>query len=239
MSIILYVKNIRLSLSYYAQVSNLNFNKMKSRILITLFLAIMTTTGFSASGTDDIVLDKPNLNRGKSIMQTLSQRQSGREFSATQISHTDLSDLLWAANGVNREDGKRTAPSAMNLQEITVYAFIESGAYKYDFENHVLELIKKGDYRTLVEGKQHYEVTAPLMLLYVGDTSKLSKFGESSLVVAALDAGIVCQNVNLFCSSEGLVNVPRISMDSEGLKTLLGLSSSDVPLINNAIGYKQ
>ena len=212
---------------------------MKTSILITLFLAIMTTTAFSAGNTGDIVLDKPNLTRGESIMATLSQRQSSREFSTKELSHTDLSDLLWAANGVNRADGKRTAPSAMNLQEITIYAFMESGVYEYDFKNHTLVLIEKGDHRKLSAGKQEFAVTAPLTLVYVGDTDKLSKFGEQSLVIAAMDAGLISQNVNLFCASECLVNVPRISMDVEGIKALLDLSEHDVPLMNNVIGYKQ
>ena len=73
----------------------------------------------------------------------------------------------------------------------------------------------------------------------MGDTNKLSKFGDQSLVIAAMDAGLVSQNVNLFCASEGLINVPRISMDVEGIKTLLGLSVHDIPLMNNVIGYKQ
>ncbi len=214
-------------------------NLMKVSFFITLFLTIMTTTVCSAGNTDDIVLNKPNLNRGKSIMAALSQRHSSREFSSNDLSHADLSDLLWAANGVNREDGKRTAPSAMNLQEITIYAFMKDGVYKYDFENHLLEFIKEGDHRKLVQGEQEYTTTSPLLLLYVGDTSKLSKFGGQSLVIAALDAGIVSQNVNLFCASEGLANVPRISMDVDALKTLLSLSQYDIPLMNNAIGYNK
>ena len=212
---------------------------MKIRTLIILFFALITTTAFSANNPGDIVLDKPNLKRGQSIMATLSARQSAREFNTKELSHKDLSDLLWAANGVNRENGKRTAPSSMNQQEITVYAFMKNGTYKYDFENHTLKLIEKNDHRELVQGKQKYETTAPLMLLYVGDTSKLSNFGDQSLVIAALDAGIVSQNVNLFCASEGWVNVPRITMDTNALKTLLDLETHHIPLMNNAIGYKQ
>ena len=212
---------------------------MKSRILITLMLAIMTTTAFSASNTtEDIVLDKPNLTRGKSIMTTLSMRQSEREFSTKELSHADLSDLLWAANGVSRADGKRTAPTALNMQEITVYAFMENGVYEYDFINHSLVLLKKGDHRKLAAGKQEYAESVPLVLVYVGDISKLNKFGDKNIVIAAMDAGIVSQNVSLFCASEGLANVPRISMDVDGIKTLLNLSANDVPLMNNAIGYK-
>ncbi len=212
---------------------------MKLRILITLILAIMSTNAFSADNTKDIVLDKPNLERGKSIMTTLSQRHSAREFISRELSHSDLSDLLWAANGVNRADGKRTAPSAMNLQEITVYAFMKSGVYEYDFTNHTLVMVEEGDRRILAAGKQEFAEEAPIILVYVADTEKLSNFGTQSLVIAAMDAGIVSQNVNLFCASEGLVNVPRISMDVEGIKTLLKLSAHDIPLMNNVIGYKQ
>lgn len=197
----------------------------------------MTTTAFPTSYPEDIVLEKPNLERGKNIIKTLSLRQSSREFSDKSISLNDLSDLLWAANGVNREDGKRTAPSAMNEQEITVYAFIKNGAYKYDYENHILKLVESGDYRKLVFGKQEYETSAELLLVYVADVNKLRLFRAKALQIASMDAGIVSQNVNLFCASVGLMTIPRITMDVNGITELLKLSEHEVPLMNNAVGY--
>lgn len=197
----------------------------------------MTTVGYSADY--NIKLEKPNLKRGKSMMETLSQRQSTREYSNKEVSLTDLSDLLWAANGVNREDGKRTAPSAMNQQEITVYAFLKSGTYKYDFKNHTLELVAKGDNRKLVVGTQGNITGTPIFLVYVADVSKLSRFGDRNLVIASMDTGIVSQNVNLFCASVGMATVPRITMNIDGIKELLNLSNDNVPLMNNAIGYQK
>ena len=210
---------------------------MKSGVLISLLLSLMASAAFSATNSGDIALSKPNLKRGKSLMETFSQRKSVREFSNKEITHTDLSDLLWAANGVNRADGKRTAPSAMNKQEVAVYAFTKDGAYRYDFENHLLELVKQGDYRTLVSAEQKNLAHAPLFLVYIADVSKLSTFGDESLAIASMDAGIVCQNVNLFCSTVGIGTVPRITMKSDAIIKLLNLPDNNVPLMNNAIGY--
>ena len=197
----------------------------------------MASAAFSATNSGDIALGKPNLKRGKSLMETFSQRKSVREFSNKEITHTDLSDLLWAANGVNRADGKRTAPSAMNKQEIAVYAFTKDGVYRYDFEKHALKLVKQGDYRTLVSAEQKNLAHAPLFLVYIADVSKLSTFGDKSLAIASMDAGIVCQNVNLFCSTVGIGTVPRITMKSESILKLLKLSDNNVPIMNNAVGY--
>lgn len=210
---------------------------MKSRILILLFLSFMVSAAFSATKSGDIVLNKPNLKRGKSLMETFSQRKSVREFSNKEISHADLSDLLWAANGVNRADGKRTAPSAMNKQEITVYAFMKGGVYRYDFKNHTLQLVAKGDHRELISAEQTTLAHAPLFLVYIADVNKLSNFGKESLGIASMDAGIVCQNVNLFCAATGIGVVPRITMKGDAVKKLLNLSDNNIPLMNNAIGY--
>ena len=210
---------------------------MKSKILTLFLLSLMASTVFATTKSGDIVLSKPNLKGGKSLMETFSQRKSVREFSNKEISHADLSNLLWAANGVSRADGKRTAPSAMNKQEIAVYAFTKDGAYRYDFKNHSLELVKQGDYRTLVSAAQKGLAHAPLFLVYIADESKLSTFGDKRLSIASMDAGIVCQNVNLFCSAVGIGTVPRITMNADAILKLLNLSDNNVPLMNNAIGY--
>ena len=93
-----------------------------------------------------IVLNQPDLNRGLSVMKTFAQRSSQSKFDTLDLKIQDLSDLLWAANGVNRADiGKRTAPSAMNAQDIDVYVVLKKGAYLYDAKKHQLELINSGD----------------------------------------------------------------------------------------------
>lgn len=210
------------------------------KTLIALTFAIMTTTLFAQNIAQKIELDKPNLKRGTSMMETFSTRKSTTEFSSKELSKADLSDLLWAANGVNREDGKRTAPSARNMQEITIYAFMTSGVYIYDFKNHTLNLVVAGDYRKLIESGQAFVMDAPLSLLLVGDTNKLSSFGKDrSVLITAMDAGIVSQNISLFCASIGLANRPRISMDVVKIKELLKLPQGEEPLMNNVVGYNK
>lgn len=213
---------------------------MKTPILITFLLLVISTTIFANNTPETIKLDKPNLNREGSFMEVLSKRKSSRTFSDKAISKSDMSDLLWAANGINREDGKRTAPSAKNLQEIDIYLFIKEGVYIYDFKNHALKLIIKGDYRKLIAGRQESISKAPLSLLYVADLNKLSSFPKEQIIItAALDTGLISQNVNLFCAAANLSNVPRTTMDKKGIINLLKLPTEKVPLLNNVIGYNK
>jgi hypothetical protein len=96
-----------------------------------------------------IKLNEPNKKRGLPVMEVLSVRASAREWSDQELSLQDLSDLLWAANGINRpESGKRTASSAMNAQDVDIYVFRKDGAYLYDASRHALNLVVAGDFRS-------------------------------------------------------------------------------------------
>ena len=108
-----------------------------------------------------IKLSSPDKNRGSSIMKALSDRHSDREYAAKELSLQDLSDLLWAANGINRPDGKRTAPSALNKQDIDIYVIMKEGAYLYDAKANSLQPIAKGDHRAAVAGSQDFVKSAP------------------------------------------------------------------------------
>jgi len=172
-------------------------------------------------------------------MKALSERHSTREYASKALSLADLSDLLWAANGINRkESGMRTAPSALNKQDVDVYVVLPEGSYLYDAKNHQLTLIAAGDYRGAVAGGQAFVKTAPVSLVLISD---LSRFGDAksprSQLMGAMDAGIVSQNISLFCSGTGLVTVPRASMDQAKLKSGLKLKDTQRPLINHPVGY--
>ena len=134
-----------------------------------------------------------------SLMQALADRASQREFADKPLSLEDLSSLLWAANGVNREDGKRTAPSAVNAQDIDIYVCLASGAYLYEAKENQLRRITSEDLRTAVSGQQ--EMTAPVFLVMVGDLSRYpDRLADKKDVVAsfaAMDAGYVSQNIGL------------------------------------------
>ena len=183
-------------------------------------------------------LPKPNLQRQTlSVMETFQQRKSSREYSQEQLSEQDLSDLLWAACGVNRDNGNLTAPTAMNRQEIRLYVVCEKGISLYDPKAHTLTQVVEGDHRGLVASSQAFAKEAPISLLMVGD---LDKFGSSSphaQTMVAVDAGIVSQNIDIFCAAAGLATVPRATMDVKALQSLLGLNENQIPLLNNPVGY--
>ncbi|MDR0836441.1 MAG: SagB/ThcOx family dehydrogenase, partial [Tannerella sp.] len=154
------------------------------------------------------------------------------------LSFQDLSDLLWAAVGVNREDGRRTAPSAMNRQEIDVYVVMKDGAYLYNAAEHTLQPKSAGDYRTSVKGEQEFENPAPLYLVIVADIEKMGDVTqEQTKMMCAMDAGIVSQNINIFCAATGLATVPRAWMNKEELKKVLKLSNNQHIMLNNPVGY--
>ena len=212
---------------------------MKRTILYVCF-AILSGSVI-AQDLSPIVLNPPDLKRGLPVMEAFSLRASSSEFINTKLSLQDLSDLLWAANGVNRkENGKRTAPSAMNAQDIDVYAFAEEGVYLYDPKSHVLNPVTSGDQRALVAAKQVEFAKAAIILVLVSDISRFTSGDESSkLSWAAMDAGIVSENISIFCSGMGLNSRPRATMDLEKLKSLLQLKDSQHLILNNPVSYKK
>jgi len=208
------------------------------KIIFSICLTILAAS-LSAQEAKTIVLNPPDLNRGLPVMKALSVRASATEFDTAVINLQDLSDLLWAANGVNRpESGKRTAPSAMNARDIDVYVCMQKGVYLYNATKHVLELVAEGDYRKLAAGKQDYVAKAPVICLLVSDISRFPS-GEDSqrMVWAAEDAGIVSQNISVFCASVGFSTRCRASMDKESLGAVLKLKDSQHLMLNHPVSY--
>ncbi|WP_321332279.1 SagB/ThcOx family dehydrogenase [uncultured Bacteroides sp.] len=208
--------------------------KIVSCISIMFFLVAT----MNAQDLKQIKLPTPNKTKGASIMKAFNDRHSDRTFASDKLSQQDLSDLLWATNGINRPDGKRTAPSCMNFQEVGVYVIFPEGAYRYDEKAHALTLLTEGDYRTAVAGGQDFAKTAPLSIVLSAD---LTRFGgtinEGAKLMASVDIGIVCQNINLACAGLGLATVPRATMDKNTLKKVLKLKDTDLLLMNNPVGY--
>ncbi len=174
-------------------------------------------------------------------MKTLSHRASQSEFDTASLKLQDLSDLLWAANGINRpEIGKRTAPSAQNAQDIDIYVFMESGIYLYNAKDHILELVLEGDNRNLFSGRPEEQPLPPVICLLVSDISRF-RFGDNSLRKewAAMDAGIVSQNICVFCASVGFATRPRAGMNKDKLRAILKLSDTQYLMLNNPVSYKK
>ena len=200
-------------------------------------IVIATLLGAGMCLAQNISLPAPEKTGGKSTLETLWNRQSGTEFSERMLSDQDLSNLLFAAVGVNRENGKLTSPTASNKQEIRVFVFTAEGVCEYLNAENSLRPVVRGDHRKLIAGRQDWVKTAPVILLMVADEKKFGRSDERSKVVMGVDAGIVSENINLFCAGTGLVTRPRMSMDTAGIKTLLGLDDTQTPLINNPVGY--
>jgi SagB-type dehydrogenase family enzyme len=175
------------------------------------------------------------------VMKALAHRASATKYDTADLKLQDLSDLLWAANGVNRPaSGKRTAPSAINAQDIDVFVFMKKGVFLYDATKHTLNLVAEGDNRISCAGKQEFETTPPLFCLLVSDISRFNRGNDSTRMVwAAEDAGIVSQNIAVFCASVGLATRPRASMDLKKLRELLKLKDSQYPILNNPVSYKK
>ena len=208
------------------------------KIFFLSIISLLLATTIEAQELTSIQLNTPNKDRGTSIMKALDNRHSTRQFSTDKLTLQDLSDLLWAANGVNREDGRRTAATARNNQDIDVYVIMEEGAYIYDAPAHKLKPIAAGDYRDLVADGQDFAKDAPVSLLIVSDISRFTGLNvETQKQLGALDAGIVAQNIMLFASGCGFVTVPRAYMNKEGLKKALNLSETQIPMLNTPIGY--
>lgn len=190
--------------------------------IILSFIAMGLSGMPLLQATEPVKLDQPDLERGAPVMKALADRQSIKNFSGKKLSQKDLSDLLWAANGINRPDsGKRTAPSAMNRQDVKIYACTQDASYLYDHKTHTLVPVSDGDARP---------TDAPVCLVLVTDTAE---------PWAAIDAGIVSQNISLFCSGTGLATYPRASMNKKALAKALKLTSSQTPMLCHPVGYKK
>ena len=211
---------------------------MKTVIVVVVMVLTAFASWGAATDIPDIYLPAPRMEGGKPLMQALKERQTARDFSAKKLPVQVLSDLLWAAFGINRsESGKRTAPSARNWQEMEIYVLMEDGAYLYDPRANKLRGIVKGDLRKMA-GTQDFVATAPLNLVYVADIAKMKGVQtEDQSLYAGADTGFIGQNVSLFCASEGLATVVRASVDRKALAVALKLSEQKRITLAQTVGY--
>ncbi|MDR0694813.1 MAG: SagB/ThcOx family dehydrogenase [Prevotellaceae bacterium] len=199
-----------------------------------LTLVLLFVSG--ALAAQDIALPAPQTTGGKPLMEALNARRTGRSFSAQELTQQQLSNLLWAANGINRPDGKRTAPSAGDSREIDTYVFLKTGVYFYDATAHKLVQKSKTDSRKNVGGQPFVE-TAPVILVFVGNFDKMPRFDkESQNFYTATDVGYVSQNVYLYAASEGLSTVALGMIKKDELADLLKLKNGKL-LLGQPVGY--
>jgi len=198
----------------------------------------MATTFFVSA--QNVKLPEPDKNVSMTLYQALQQRKSVREYSTKDIDDMKLSQLLWAAVGINRPDGHLTAPTAVNAQDITVYVCRKDGAYLYVAKDNTLQKVSDKDLRESVAANQKFAAVAPISLVIVTDNAKFRGGSTNGPTISgAIDAGYVSQNIDLACEALGLCTVPRATMDKETLKKELKLTDSQNPILNHPIGYKK
>jgi nitroreductase len=188
--------------------------------------------------TPEIALPAPDKTGGLPLMEAIARRRSYHGFAAgTELPLPVLSNLLWAAWGVNRPDGMRTAPSAINAQEIDLYVALPSGAYLYDATAHKLRLVAGVDLRR-VTGYQDFVDEAPLDLVFVADHSRM-KLVPVSLreCYSSVATGAIAENIYLFAASNGLATVIRAWIDRDAIANALGLSHDQHVLMSQTVGY--
>lgn len=203
--------------------------------LISVSAVALLHTSVTAE-SQPLTLPAPQTTGGKPLMQALKERQSLREFRTNAIPLQTLANLLWAGFGINRADGRRTAPSTMNAQVMDLYVATAEGVMCYDAVNHSLLPVASGDLRGKTGG-QDFVKTAPVALILVADLSRMKKAKpEDRERYAAIDAGCITQNLYLFCASEGLATVVH-EVDRRELPVFLNLKPEQRIMLAQSVGY--
>lgn len=202
---------------------------------LTILVAMLVSM---AGMAQEVKLPAPNVERETlSVMQALKQRKSMREYSDRPLTDQDLSDLLWAAQGVNRDNGNLTAATAMNRQEVRTYVFTAKNVSLYNPKQNTLTQVVDGDHRDLMTAGQAFAKTAPVVLLMVVDFGKFGNSNDHARMMTSIDVGIVSENIYLFAAGAGMNTVARAMMDRDGIVKLLNLSENEVPELNHPVGY--
>lgn len=227
---------------------------------LAVALLLLPAAGLLAGELAAIKLNPPSLKRGLPLMEALAVRASAREYADRELSLQDLSDLLWSADGINRPaENKSTAPSAMNAHDVRIYVFMKTGAYLYDQQKHELAPVLAGDFRSQIAMARPPRPAAdiapqatpaaaaplppaplqpPLEIVLVSDGDRFRHGSpEQKAVWGALDAGIVSQNISLFCAACGLKTRPKASIDRDKVRELLKLTAAQVIFLNHPVGY--
>jgi nitroreductase len=201
---------------------------------LSILVAAFIASNLLAQAID---LPAPQKTGGMPLMDALAKRSTARTFDSKELSPQQLSSLLWAAFGINRPDGKRTAPSAMNFQETDIYVLLKQGAYVYVAKSNKLDLVVAEDIRAL-GGTQAFVTNAPATLIFVADLSKMGDgSNEDKKNTANVDVGYISQNVYLFCASEGLATGARGSVDRATLGPKLKLRPDQMIILAQSAGH--
>ncbi len=213
---------------------------VSATIILSIFITCCIVSLNWAESLQSIQLVPPDTYSGIPLMKALNDRMSTKAFAAKTIPLEKLSNLLWAAFGINRKDsGNRTVATAMNCQDIDIYVVLKKGVYVYKAKEHTLVPVLDQDVRSLA-ATQEYAQVAPINLIYVSDYAKMAdRFQAKKPCYAVFHAGAISQNVYLYCASQGLGTVVRDSVDRTKLRDVLKLRKDQVIVMGQSVGYPQ
>ncbi|MFP4663305.1 MAG: SagB/ThcOx family dehydrogenase [Bacteroidales bacterium] len=205
---------------------------------LALSLFMILPAMMMAQKSEITELPEPDRSGGMPLMEALDKRQSSREFDDKMLSDQQVSDLLWAAWGINRENGKHTAPSSRNKQEMEVYLSTADGLFLYLPEKHALKKIFDKDIRA-VTGGQDFVDDAAVNLIFVADYRKAGEdvTADDYRSTSGTNAGFMSQNVYLYCASEGLATVVRGWFDREKLHKTMQLEDFRDVILCQTVGF--
>jgi nitroreductase len=196
-----------------------------------------TSMSVLAQEPTPMILPPPRNEGGMNLIGALKLRRSTREYANRPLPQQLLSDLLWAAFGINRPSGDRTAPYWRHVMVIDVYAVMADGVWVYEPKTHVLQPYLKEDLRAQT-GLQDFVGIAPLNLVYVAHGERMLDISpEERRLFASVDTGFIGQNVYLFCASEGLATVFRGAVDYPKLNHTLKLPEQQFVTFAQTVGY--
>lgn len=209
---------------------------IKNLIMLIAGILLFTLTGTSRDN-HTIKLPEPEKSGGMPLMEAFQNRRSSRSFSDKPLPLQEISNLLWAAYGINRTDGKRTVPSALGWNEFDIYVVKADGWFQYNPDQHILVQLGTEDLRKFT-GTQDFVETAPLNLVYVADFDRMEgATEEEKIFYSAADAGFIGQNVYLYAASAGLSTVVRGGIDREKARTAFHLKPSQQIILAQTAGY--
>jgi nitroreductase len=207
-------------------------------ISILLALAFPLHAALAVEPGESVALPPPVTTGGMPLMEALAKRYSEREYREEPLTDQQLSDLLWAAWGISHPDsGHRTAPSAMNNQELDIYVIRADGAWRYDQVSHALVLVTSMDLRRDA-GMQPFVWKAPVNLVYVADHARMRNVPAGLREhYSSANLGFISQNVYLYCTSVGLGTVIRGLLNRDALHGKLGLTDEQHVLLSQTVGW--
>ena len=199
-------------------------------------LCFMLGAAAFAGNTEEIILPKADLTSGKPLMVCIANRATQRAFSTKALPQQIISEILFVADGITRQDGRKTVPTARNKQNQSVYAFTADGIYLYNNKKHSMVLVKKGDFRKNC-GYQAFHKKAPLVLVFVSDMKAVGNTAELQALYAGNHSGSASQNVYLYAASQGLATVVCGMLDREAIKKILNLKKDQMVIFSQPVGY--